>query len=215
MSPETRLHGVVLGITVAFMFFVVTKGQAFLAELDDAGLLIGAGVAFLVSVGFYKSLAATLLLLLRHVGILKKWILGPSYLEGTWAGILIGKTGLRRIIVEHYEQNPFELVVRGKSFTEDGAPHAEWYTLSTRIEEQQGILYCFYQTRILHRPAPVDGIGRLTLLRSRPNQASSRMSGHVVDTDNGVAMPINELMKLSDDMLPWSEAIDQFQTEMI
>jgi hypothetical protein len=212
MTAEGKFHAYVTTATVALMFVVLTWIVPWLQAQPIAVQAIAAGVALLATRGIYDSLAAILHHLAQRSLTLKQWLLGPAYLHGTWVGSLIGKGGDMRIIVEHYDQDLAELVVRGRSYTEAGDPHAEWHTLATRVQPKEGLLFCFYLTRIYSHATPAEGVGRYQFVPGKGSHGPIGLSGHVVDTDNGISMPIQQLRKISEDLLDWKLALDGFGT---
>jgi hypothetical protein len=214
MTPEGKFHAYVTTATVAVMFVAVTWIQPWLRGLPITAQAFVAAVTLLATRSIYELLASILHRLARRSLTLNRWLLGPGYLRGTWVGSLIGKGGDTRILVEHYDQDLEGLVVRGRSYTQTGDPHAEWHTLATRVQPKEGLLFCFYLTRIYTHTSPAEGVGRYQFVLGKGSNGPVGLSGHVVDTDNGISMPIKGLRKISEDFRDWQKALDEFRTHL-
>lgn len=210
MNIQTRLSFLVAVITVIAMFFIIKSVPLLNNSVLCSHEYIAKVVVILTSVGTYITFAKILFFLLARWRWLKKRIFGAAYLEGTWVGQLEGKTGKIYTIIEHYEQNPYDLVIRGRSFEAVDKPHAQWHSVATKIALDDGLLFCFYLTRIFHRSAAVEGIGHYQLLRTTPSAAPSQITGYVTDVDNGKLMQITKFKKIDDDMLEWADAYTKY-----
>ena len=116
MSPELKFHSIVISITTALVFIV----WLFLNKLIVAYPIAAVVLSGLISLGLYKSLALLLLSLFKKIQTIKKFILGPRYMEGTWAGFFVGHKSNIRLVVETFEQDLSRTVIRGRVYDESG-----------------------------------------------------------------------------------------------
>src|SRR5579871_2122294 len=105
MKAEQRFHSYVTGATVTVMFFVIQHGGPLLAGMNPlVGIFLAPVAALLLSVGIYKTLASVLLKITRRWKLVKRWMLGASYINGTWVGKFSAEDGSLVFTVEHFEQ---------------------------------------------------------------------------------------------------------------
>ena len=144
MKPEYRFHSYVTAATVTVMYFVIqhvvpllTLSPALAPYLKPVGTL-------LLSVGVYKLLGALLLAFSKRLKFVKRHLLGPHYLNGTWVGKFEASDASTVYTVEHFEQTLSSLRVRGQAFTKDGQSYAYWNSLSETVDAESGLLTYTY-----------------------------------------------------------------------
>ena len=87
MKAEQRFHTYVTAATITVMYFVIQHGAPVVSGLDPTfARYLAPLAALLLSVGIYKTLASSLLKITRRWKFIKRWMLGASYINGTWVG---------------------------------------------------------------------------------------------------------------------------------
>ncbi len=89
-----RLAGLATALTVTLMFLAVGFVAPWLKKLPIPQALVAWAVGAVVSLGLYKLIANGLFTLFRRSLRLRKFVLGQSFLEGTWVGHYVHK-GMR------------------------------------------------------------------------------------------------------------------------
>src|SRR4051812_2412529 len=114
MTPTVKLNSIAFGTSTAIVFAAWTKVFE-LSQLDITYKVILGG---LISLGLYRLVATGIIYMVKKNNWVKKFFLGPYYLEGTWVGFYIGVSGNERFLIERFEQDIDTLVIRGKSYSE-------------------------------------------------------------------------------------------------
>src|SRR5215208_4704616 len=143
MTPETKFHSLVLGLTVTVMLSVILLLVPYIQEATVMQAFLGAVSALLLSSGIYRVIAMGLVELLRRSRWLKSKLLGPYYLEGTWVGYFEGHEGDIRYVVEVFEQDLSSLTIVGRSYTIDGRAHAQWASEAASLDVRHGRLITY------------------------------------------------------------------------
>lgn len=195
MTPETRFHSLVVGCTVAVMFIVLSAVIPLLQSIHlPLGIKISLGpvIAFLTSAATYQTVTKALIALLRHSPWLKQKILGPFYVEGTWAGYLIDTDGKLYYVIERFEQELTSLVIKGSAYTATGEPVSRWQADATNINGQSGTLTYSYTCDPLDDGTVHQGLAVFDFKRHRSTAPPYAIEGYAADVLNGRRMPSNE-----------------------
>jgi len=185
MSPEARFHSTIVALVVPIMYFSL---RALLPHLPDKGATMTAGqatLALLASLGVYRLLTHLFMALFRHLLLVKRWVLGPAYMEGTWVGYFIGSSGNIGYLVETIEQDLSNLVLKGASYSEGGILHARWETNSATIDAVKGTLTYSHICDVIGVAVPHQGIGVFDLRRTSAKAAAYEMEGYSADLTHG------------------------------
>jgi hypothetical protein len=186
MSPETRFQSLVVGATVSLMFAGVMWLSPFLVGAGSFRLALGATAGLLASAGTYRLLATGLSALFLRVEPLKAWLLGPSYLHGTWVSFFQSNAGDTHYIIEWYEQSLSTLTIRGASYTEAGDKHAQWVSQAAFVDAREGRVIYTYTGDILRYPVTYQGVGVFQFERSGLTSAPTAIEGYAADLIDGV-----------------------------
>ena len=138
----------------------------------------------LISLGIYRSLGMLLLTLLKHVNIVKRFMLGPQYMQGTWAGFFVGHNNNIRFFVEFFEQDLNRTVIRGRAYREDGSFHGSWIAEDASIDPVRGKLTYHYQTDAIGNTFINPGIGAFDLQRTFASKPPVSLVGFSSDLFN-------------------------------
>ncbi len=206
MHPATKFYTLVASGTVAVMLALLTW---LLPLLQSIALWpsIGSWVAgILTSVGIYRLIGKGAECLIQHCTRVRRWIFGGTYLHGTWVGYFIGRAGDKRYIFEHIDQDLDGVVINGQSYTVDLVPHADWTSVSVSIEARTGRLIFSYTLTLHSRQGTIVGINSSQLERKSHRHAATMIAGHSQDLGDQVRVQVREV-KVSDELLPWDEAL--------
>jgi hypothetical protein len=206
MTPETRFHATVLGITVFLMFIALSKLYPLIQSFVTMQPILAPVAALLISAGTYSLIARGLIILLRHIRLLKRILLGASYLEGTWIGYTRGSSGEYRWVVEHFEQELTSLVITGRSFAQDGSDHAQWKSEASQIDAHRGQLIYYYICDLFNSNVPLQGICVFNFKRKSVTTPPDIISGYSANVVNNIRVPITE-HKIDDSIMDSKVAI--------
>lgn len=206
MKTEQRFHTYVTGATITVMYFVLQHGTPLLAELNATFVQYLAPVAaLLLSVGIYKTLASGLLKITRRWKFVKRWMLGASYINGTWVGKFSAEDGSLVYTVEHFEQDLSELKIRGQGQRADGSWFADWESEAANIDERAGKLTYIYTCQKQTPSNPFHGVCEFHFQRADAESRPTVIHGFSADLPDGRPTENNEC-QVSEDLLPFKEA---------
>lgn len=208
MNPETRFHSTVVALVIPIMYFSLRFLLPRLAPASTPAAVGQAALALLASLGAYKVLAQVFTVALRRIRRLKRWVLGPAYLEGTWVGYFIGDDGTLEYAVETIEQDLSSLVLKGASYSADGRLHARWETSSARVDAVKGTLSYSHVCDVMGAAVPHQGIGVFDLRRSASTAPADEIEGYSADLTSGIRAHSHE-RKISDRGLTKAEALPE------
>jgi hypothetical protein len=209
MKPELRFHSYVTVGTIVVMYFVIAN---VVPSLPPAGGIAEYVVpplgALLMSLGVYTFAAKTLQTMSRRLKLVKRHLLGPSYLNGTWVGSF-EEQGTVYDTVEHLEQTLSSLKIRGQAPNTAGASYAYWHSSSETILEREGRLNYTYE---LHRNDQIfssEGICLFYFERADEASAPMLMHGYSVDLleqQPPRARMENNERRISENLIPFEVA---------
>lgn len=152
----------------------------------------------LISLGLYRFVASILLLLFRKIRLVRKFFLGPKYLEGTWVGFYIGLKGQVRYIVERFEQDFETLIIRGTSYNEVNGFHGSWISFPANVDISKGELTYMYDLKGINEVSNGTGIAFFSFHRKDQNTAPRIIKGFSADLHNDGKRTKSFEYKLSD-----------------
>jgi|GEM_PF-920263 len=208
MSPEGRFHSLVVTITVSLMFLGTVVFLPFIQASHLPGKIVAWQVALLASSGTYNLVAKGLKQLLRGVRKVKQWILGPSYLEGTWIGYFTDQHHCPYYVIEHFEQDLMNLIIRGVAYYENGETYAQWSSTTTNIDVHPGMLIYSYTCDVYQSKMSHQGIAVFNLWRNSVTKPPYRIEGYTADLVNNVRTSSRE-KKLSTDFIETQKALGE------
>jgi len=177
MNPELKFHSIVISVTTLIVFTAWTQLANFTATYPALAVF----VAGLISLGLYRSLFTLQITLFRRYTFVKKFILGASYMEGTWLGFFVGHEDKIRFLVETFEQDLSELVIRGKVFKEDGTYHCSYISQNATIDVKSGKLSYSYDADSIGNTHINPGLARFDFERESKESPPQRISGYSSD----------------------------------
>lgn len=215
LTPTAKFHGLISGITVSVMYASIVKIAALVKGLSEPGWVSVTVAAALTSIGLYKLLSLLLNISLKKSLRIRSWILGPTFMHGTWVGYFVGAAGDRRYVIERFDQDLNGLTISGRSFTDQGEPHAQWSSEAASLDIAKGRLLYAYTCDVLSRNVTMQGIGVFQLERTSVDAAPNAIAGYVADLFDGSRKPAHE-EKVDNALLTWSDALakakDRFKT---
>lgn len=143
MTPTTKFQSYVLSLTTLIVFTIWFKYEDMI-QIDPYLKIIS---TTLISLGLYRFVGSLLLFLFKKIRLVRKFFLGPRYLEGTWVGFYIGYKGNVRYIVERFEQDFETLIIRGTSYNEQKKFHTSWISFPANVDIAKGELTYMYELR--------------------------------------------------------------------
>jgi hypothetical protein len=187
--------------TATLIVFGIWIGLTKLPAIPDWIKLI---ITALMSFGVYKIVVVSFSGIIRKFKFIKRFILGPYYLEGTWVGFYIGASNNVRYIVERFEQEIDSLVIRGKSYNESSNYHSTWTTDTINIDVKKGKLTYMYDVDSIRDISNNVGIASFKFERENQYKAPKKLMGfsadlHISKKIKAIEIKINE--KLSDSEL--------------
>ena len=204
MTPELKFHSIVISITTLSIFTIWTQLTGIISKHPFLSVI---ATAF-ISLGMYRIITVIFLGFFRNISCVKKWILGPYFMEGTWIGFFVGHQNNVRLYCETFEQGLSDLVIRGKAFKDDGTYHGSWVSDTTNINVKLGKLSYTYDADVIGNTAINPGLARFDLERPSREKPPFRMIGYSSDLFNPAKLKSFE-EKVSDDTV--FESIEAFR----
>jgi hypothetical protein len=206
MLPVVRLNAIVASLTVSVMYLVLTGLWWLEAKYNFREAIkpyFDPAVAYLAlftlgavgSLGAYKSLASGLRILLENVRPLRRLIMGPLYVEGTWVGFNMIKNQTY-YVVDRYEQSLTGTVtVRGNGWKgiprQAVARRAHWVSKSGFIESGAGTLSFLSNVSLIEENTSCDAVTLLTFRRKDDRSPPTELHGYSI---NIIANPLINIM---------------------
>lgn len=196
MNPELKFHSIIISITTAIVFFVwLGLNKVIAAHPFFAVVLSG-----LISLGIYKFLALLFLSFFRNTRMVKRFILGPNYMEGIWAGFFVGHKNRIRLFFEIFEQDLSRTIIRGRVFRDEGGYHGSWIAEDATIDPVRAKLTYHYQTDAIGNTFINPGIASFDIERPAAHKGPVRLIGFSSDLFNPHKLMAFE-EKVSDDTI--------------
>ncbi len=205
MNPAAKFHGLTAALTILVMLGAIIYIVPLLKIAVNVPLLFGF-VAIVGAVGIYRLLAVGLEWLFRRVLLIRRWIFGPSFMHGTWVGYFIGHAGNKHYTIEHYDQEIEGLSITGRSFTADQNLYSQWQSNSIGMDVRQGSLIFKATLNLLAQPHSEESVNILQFERSAVYSAPTSVTGFSQDLGDDQRIATHAI-KVSDQLLPWEEAL--------
>jgi hypothetical protein len=180
MSPEIKFHAFITSTTTLITFSL----WSFMLQQVSTHPVTSVLVAGVFSLGIYRLINTIFLTIFRNVQCVKKFILGASYMEGTWVGFFVGHDNNIRYLVETFEQDLSLLKVRGKVYRNDFSYHASHVSTDATIDILNGRLSYSYDADAINNTYVNAGLARFELTRSSREKPAHHMVGYSSDLFN-------------------------------
>lgn len=184
MKISTKINTIAIGAAatvVLSLWNLWDSSKDQLSWKDDPFLEVVVG-AFL-STAFFRLVLEGIIWLTKKSKLVKKYILGAEYLEGTWVGFYINGDNHLRYYIETVEHDLYNesLIVSGQGFDEHRRHHARWEVISSKIDVQDGKLFYMYYVHPTNKAGHNIGVSDLTFKRKNRESAPTQMYGTSVD----------------------------------
>jgi hypothetical protein len=206
MKPEHRFHSYVTTATVMAMYFVIQHVMPLLRLNPTLEPYLKPIGTLLLSLGVYNFFATLLRAVAKRFKFVKRHLLGPHYLNGTWIGKFQAIDASTVFTVEHFEQTLSSLKIRGQAFSEDGQSYAYWNSVSETIDVESGILTYTYKCDKTDNKVSFQGVCVFQLERADEESPAERMRGYSADLVDGRRIE-NREKKVSEDLLSFDEGL--------
>lgn len=191
-----RLAGLATGLTVTLMFFGVGLIAPWVKTLSISQIVAAWITGIIVSLGSYKLLASGLFGLFRRSLLLRKVVLGQSFLEGTWVGHY-ERAGMKRFTIEYFDQERGTLKILGREFDDRGNTRASWHSDAVTIDVENMLLLYTYTCDVFETKHQQQGIAAFSLLSLKKRAPANILDGYAADLIDGTRDP-NKEHKISD-----------------
>ena len=193
-STTTKFQSYVLSLTTLIVFTIWFKYNDKI-HINPYLKIIS---TTLISLGLYRFVASLLLLLFKKARIVRKFFLGPKYLEGTWVGFYIGLNGQVKYIVERFEQDFETLRIRGTAYNDQKKFHTSWISFPANVDIEKGELTYMYELKGINEISNGTGIVFFNFHRQHQNSAPKMIKGFSADLHNNGTRTKSLEYKLSD-----------------
>ena len=177
MTPELKFHSIVISSTTAIVFSAWVLLNSIIVNYPLAAVVLSG----FVSLGIYRFLVIFLLSIFRNVRFFKKFVLGPSFMEGLWVGFFVGNKNKIRLFVEIFEQDISSTTIRGRAFRDDGTYHGSWIAENVTIDINKAKLTYHYQTDAIGNTFINPGIASFEMERQGRNKPPVKLIGFSSD----------------------------------
>lgn len=177
MTAELKFHSTIISITTLFMFSL----WKYTSLLETNYPWLSVAVAGVMTLGIYRGFSAIVLMFFRKNKMVKKFFLGPYYMEGIWVGFFVGHQNKIRYIVEAIEQGLSELVIRGQVFRDDKTYHCSYTSQDASINLKEGRLSYSYNADTIGNTHINPGLARFDLGRTSKDSSPDTLTGYSSD----------------------------------
>lgn len=205
MTPTAKFNALLSGLTVFLMFWLVTILAPLLKSVPWYSTVMASLAALLSSVGFFRLLSMCLRCLMSKSHKVRKLVLGPYYMHGTWVGWFVGHGGHKRYMVEHFAQDLDTLRITGRSFTDQLMAHGQWKSQSVTVDVEHGQLVFSYFFDVVTNSTALAGVHTSTLDRKSQFDAPTALGGFAHDMNDPTRIAVHS-EKISDDLLSFVDA---------
>ena len=194
-EAQIKFHSIVISLSTLIYFSVYEEAS----KLIQIHPIYKIALSSLATLSLYRIIAGLLSKIFDRVRPLRKWILGASYMEGTWIGFYIGVSGQPRFIIERYEQDIYKTVVRGHAYKEDKSYHTIWTSKPASINLEAGEISYMYELKGISDKTNGNGIAFFNFVRDGQDSPPRELKGFSADLQNDGKRSRSNEKKLSDD----------------
>lgn len=180
MNPEIKFHAFVTSASTLIVFSL----WSLLLQQVAAHPIVSVLAASIFSLGLYRLINAIFLAIFRNFKCVKKFILGATYMEGTWVGFFVGHDNNIRYLVETFEQDLSLLKIRGKIYRDDLSYHASHVSTDATLDKLNGRLSYSYDADAIHNSHINAGLARFELTRNGREKPAHHIVGYSSDLFN-------------------------------
>lgn len=177
MSPEIKFHSFVTSVTTLVVFTTWSLSLSVVSEYPFVSII----AASVFTLGVYRLVNSILMSMFRKCKWVKKFILGASYMEGTWVGFFVGHQNKIRYLVETFEQDLSLLKIRGRVYRDDFTYHSSHISTDASLDTVNGKLSYSYDADAILNTHINAGLARFELVRSGREEAAHHIVGYSSD----------------------------------
>jgi hypothetical protein len=181
MKPLTKFYTIILSITTLAVFTIWSQSIKLMEISDFYKVILGS----LISIGVYRFFVAFTISLSKKIKSLRRFILGPYYLEGTWIGFYIGAEGKVRYIVEKFEQELDSLTIRGEYYNELSKHHSMMTATNVNINAEMGEISYMYKCHPINDQSPHEGLAIFNIHRDDQYSPATKLVGYSAELHIG------------------------------
>ncbi|MCI5143959.1 MAG: hypothetical protein D3923_00190 [Candidatus Electrothrix sp. AR3] len=207
MNPSNKVITLSLALTVTFILLSLSTLIPFFKNISTAQGFFAVAISILASTGTYKFLVTVISSVILEFTFLKKMVFGKHYLEGTWVGYY-QEPDKHSYLVETFEQDFDEIVVRGSSFDQSKNRKAQWTSESASFDATKGTLQYSYTCHKFKDRRVEQGIAHFSIIRDRLTTPAKHLYGYSTDVTEGDRSPAWEV-KIKDIGMRHEDAIDE------
>lgn len=208
MTAIHRFHLYVATMTVSVMYLTLVHLLPRFSSAENPSIYYRLPLAFLGSVASYQLLAKTLLMLFNGSLLVRKLILGPEFVEGTWIGYYTDSKGDRKFTVERFEQTLDRIIIRGAAKRDNDQEAVQWESLDVSVDPVNGQLIYMYNCDPHSAKSRHQGIAVFQFERKGPGKPPHILYGYSADLIDGVRST-NRERKMSDRYVEFSVALKE------
>jgi hypothetical protein len=206
MHAINKFNYFVIGTTIFIMFLLFPKLKPLVdthftpdiitTYVGQTGKdIFSAAIGLLVSLGVYKSLAFSVHGAFSNIRYVKKFFLGPAFVEGTWVGFY-GPKDKPYYAIDVFEQSLANTSMFGGSYLNQSEQRSNWIGRIVHIDETARILSFHCEVSIISENKKTDAITEFMLVRGN-NNVPHRMNGNSSNISDGHMIEVH-MKKLSD-----------------
>lgn len=207
MKPSVKLNSIAFGLATLMVFTI----WSLLLRIADIHPYFAAAISAVISLGVYRLIATFIVDLSKKITPLKKFLLGNHYLEGTWVGYYLGKSGEERYIIERFEQEVDNLVIRGRAYDHNANLHTTWTANPVNIDSVLGQLSYMYKCEPIKGKDDHNGVAVFNFDRKDQYSAPHGLTGYSADVQNGERISARETKISTDASISDVDALKEAQ----
>lgn len=202
-----RLAALSTVLTVTLMFFAIGFVAPWVRELPIPQAVAAWAGGAVISLGSYKLIASGLFTIFQRSLWLRKFVLGTSFLEGTWVGHYVHQ-GMHRFTKEFFDQESGTTKILGREFDDKGATRARWHSDAVSIDIENMQLVYTYTCDVFESKNQQQGFASFTLVVPRKRAPANVLDGYSADLIDGDRDP-NKEYKISDGIVSDEDALKE------
>jgi hypothetical protein len=200
-----RLAAFAITLTIMLMFSAIGLLGPWIGTLPLPQTVALGAATVLASLSAYKLIAGGLFAVFRRSVRLRRFVLGPSFLEGTWVGHY-ERNGQHRFTIEVFDQEDGTTRLQGREIDYGGATCASWHSDAVSIDLATRRLIYAYTCDVYGRSNQQQGLAVFNLICPKKGKPPTILDGYAVDLIDGDKNP-NKERKISDGITTDDEAL--------
>jgi len=219
-----RVYNISLLVTSAFVYLTWKLTE----QIDLSGIsnntlqyAIMMLMDFVLAFGFFHVFAKVIIYLSNRINIVKRLILGASYVEGVWVGYYyLGDERRLVFCIEQIEQSLDDVVIVGEAYYEDKSYRGSWSSNDlVSIDVSNYSLVYLYSTDFVNPSFSNLGVANFRLQRRGHSTCPERLIGYTMNVgskskDITVEKKLSKLPHKYDTLQLLEKAIEFYHQEI-